>query len=104
MKDLSLPHNVTFEQLVGFYLECTEWFCKTKSISNMLANLNALVLLIVNGKPTENGPKMIFPDGWSSAFMMELKTPEHVTAYKQHLYKLGYRPHRKGSVETWVKE
>ncbi|SMO48292.1 hypothetical protein [Solitalea koreensis] len=103
MKALSVPNEIDFKDLVEVYLLCTEWWCKTKSIANLVKHINEIVLLLVKGNATENGPKMNFPDGYSKAFEKECTSPVELQAYWQHLHKMGWERKQVGMITCWVK-
>ncbi|MCG9911864.1 MAG: hypothetical protein MH137_11235 [Flavobacteriales bacterium] len=85
------------EPLLKVYFETTEWWAKTKSVTNYYKNLNEIRRIAAVG----NNPK--FPNGWDKSFAAKL-TPQQLPEYFRHLREIGLEPKKNplGHTIDWI--
>lgn len=85
------------EPLLKVYFETTEWWAKTKSVTNYFKNLNEIRrIALVGGSPK-------YPNSWDKTYASRL-SPQQLTEYFAHMRSIGLtqKKNKFGEVIDWI--
>lgn len=83
------------DKLMEVYFKKTQWWSKTKSISNYVKHFNELRTLAAGTYPDKTVKR--WPDEWTASFENSITDMRELNEWYKHLYSLGLRPVYRGT-------